>query len=451
MYTNLEYCKTATNRVFVVLFISVLIFSTLLPQQAAASQPMVSSGKVQTEKNSLNILVLGDSLAVGYEHEHRLNNQFKPYGIGEQIYEQALFHGHRATYANYGVLGLRTEGLKLWLDAAKQQQTIKPAAVQLGLKDPRVDTLIGDTAQLHDDIVNADLIMLSIGGNDFLQILTQLDLKKTWSSWTAAEREQLNSQLAATTENYAQQLTSILSILSELNPDVMIATQNQYLPVPKLNINGKEVYLEVDSNLANVLIDARATINNSFSEIIAEFNKKGLAIQYIDASTVIEDNALNLTSIAQLDIHPNEKGYKKLAEEYSRLIWGDYRTVEPRKEGIPLSVVVNGKEVISSYPTKLIEGRTYLVLSDITQAMGAKLGWSNKTQTATVTIDDRVVELTIDAKTYKVNGQSYTLNASPAFLDKELNKTYVPVAALSEGLGLFVEYHAKTKTVYVNR
>lgn len=51
MYTNLEYCKTATNRVFVVLFISVLIFSTLLPQQAAASQPMVSSGKVQTEKN----------------------------------------------------------------------------------------------------------------------------------------------------------------------------------------------------------------------------------------------------------------------------------------------------------------------------------------------------------------------------------------------------------------
>ena len=451
MYTNLEYQKRNTRVIFVVLIVLALIFSTFLTQNVKANQPMASSGKVQTEKNSLNIVVLGDSLAVGYEHG--ATEQTKPYGFGEQIYEQALFHGYRATYANYGIIGLRSEGLQLWLEAAKQQLTVKPASVQIGLKDPRVDTLIGNTTQLYEDIKNADLIMLSIGGNDFLQILTQLDLSKAWSSWTEAERDQLNHQLAETTESYEKRLTSILTILTELNADVMIATQNQYLPLPKITINGTERYFEVDSNLAKLLLDARATLNNIFTQVIADFTDKGAAIEYIDASTIIEGNALGLTSIASMDIHPNAQGYKKLAEQYSNLIWGDYRQVQPLKDGVPLSVVVNGKEVISSYPTKLINGRTYLVLSDITNAMGAKLSWSNKTQTATVTVGDRVVELTIGASTYKVNGQSYTLNAEPAFLAKVNNesKTYVPVAALSEGLDFFVEYRASTKTVYVNR
>lgn len=316
-----------------------------------------------------------------------------------------------------------------------------------------MDNLIGDTTQLNEDIKNADLILLSIGGNDFLQILTQLDLSKSWSSWTEAEREQLNNQLAATTENYEKQLTSIVALLSELNADAKIATQNQYLPLPKISINGNESYLGVDSNLAKLLVDARTALNNSFAKVITDFKQKGIAIDYIDASAMIESNAIGLTSITAMDIHPNALGYKKLAEQYSHLIWGDYLQVQPRKDGVPLSVVVNGKEVISSYPTKLLNGRTYLVLSDITNAMGAKLGWSNKTQTATVTIGDRVVELTIGASTYKVNGQSYTLNAEPAFLAKVNNesKTYVPVAALSEGLGFFVEYQANTKTVYVNR
>lgn len=81
------------------------------------------------------------------------------------------------------------------------------------------------------------------------------------------------------------------------------------------------------------------------------------------------------------------------------------------------------------------------------------MSWSNKTETATITIGERVVELKIGSNTYKVNGQTYKLNAEPAFLAKvnHESKTYVPVAALTEGLGLFTEYFAQTKTVFVNK
>lgn len=451
MYTNLEFKKHQSSVILRLAIVSALIFSIFSPLSNAASQPMLSSGKVQTEKKYFNVVILGDSLAVGYEHG--FTEQSRPNGVGENIYEQALFQGYRAAYANYGVLGLRSEGLKLWLEAAAQKQEIKPAAVQAGLKDPRVDTIIGNTAQLYQDIEQADLIILAIGGNDFLQILSQLDLTKSWNSWTATEQQNLLNQLEATTEHYIEQLSSILSILNELNRDAVIATQNQYLPLPKITFNGKESYVGVDPGLARQLENARTSINSKFDAVIKEFTSKGLTIDYIDAASTIESNALGLTAIGAMDVHPNAAGYKKLSEQYSKLLWGEWRVVQPRKADIPLSVVVNGKEVVSPYPTKLINGRTYLVLSDITGAMGAGLSWSNKTQTATITIDDRVVELTIGASTYKVNGQSFKLNAEPAFLTKVNNesKTYVPVAALSEGLGFFVEYLPLTKTVFVNR
>lgn len=451
MYTNLEYQKRKTRGAIVWIAAIALIFSAFSPIFSATDQPMNSSEKMQTEKNLFNIVAIGDSLAVGYEKG--FTDQSKPFGVGEQLHEQALFQGYRASYTNFGILGLTSDGLLRWLTAAQQGKTISAADLQAGLKDPRVDTLLANTSQFKQQLASANLIVLAIGGNDFLQILTKLDLDKPWSSWSETEREQLQADITETTAQYESKLSSILSIIHELNADAVVVTQNQYLPLPKLNFNGTEGYIGVDSNLAKLLLEARAEINRKFDEVVSTYEEKGMSIQYIDAASVIESNSLGLTAIASGDIHPNAAGYKKLSEQYSKLIWGEHRQVQERREGIPLSVVVNGKEVISQYPTKLINGRTYLVLSDITKAIGAGLSWSNKTETATITIGERVVELKIGSNTYKVNGQTYKLNAEPAFLAKvnHESKTYVPVAALTEGLGLFTEYFAQTKTVFVNK
>lgn len=451
MNTNLEN-KKQDFRLFIVWISAIaLMFSAFSPVFSANTQSASSVGKIQTEKNLLNVVVLGDSLAVGYEKGFTAD--FKPYGVGEQLYEQALFQGYRPAYTNYGIIGLTSNGLLRWLQAAQQGNATTVEHVQAGLKDQRAGTLIAATPQLKQDLSAANLIVLAIGGNDFLAILSQLDLNKTWNNWTQTERDELQSKITAATSQYEEQLAAILSIINKLNSSATVIVQNQYLPLPKLSINGTEGYIGVDPNLAKLLEEARTALNSKFDGVLEQLAKQDMHVEAFDAAKVIESSALSLTAIAGGDPHPNAAGYKKLSQQYSELIWGEYREVQPRKEGVPLSVVVNGKEVISKYPTKLINGRTYLVLSDITGAMNAGLSWSNKTQTATITIDQRVVELTIGAKTYKVNGQTYTLNAEPAFLTKVNNesKTYVPVAALSEGLGFFVEYRAQTKTVFVNK
>lgn len=450
MYTNLQF-KTNKKIVFILFFTALLlIFSAFPAKFTHAEQPMMSNAKVQTTKNFLNVIILGDSLAVGYENGFTTSSV--PYGFSEHIYEQAMFQGYRTTMTNYGIIGLNSKGLLNWLGAASQQKSITADQLQAGLKDPRLAALLNQTEQLQKDVENADVIVLAIGGNDFLGILAALDLTKDVSSMSSDEKTALIDKLQQATDQYIINLSEIITHIHQQNPEAIIVTQNQYLPLPKFVINGDIYYpSDIIKTLAPILIEAQTTLNNKFEEVMTEANKSGVSIGYIDATKVIDDNALGLTGIASGDVHPNTSGYAKLGEAYANLLWGEFKKPGTRKADNPLTVVVNGKEVVSKYPTKVINGRTYLVLRDVTDAVGATLTWDNKTKSATVALNDRTVKFTVGSNSYTINGKSYPLDA-PMFnatIGKE-NKTYLPVAALSSGLDLFVQYRSQLKTVFVN-
>lgn len=447
MNNNLEFRNSAHHRLLIAGIVLSLIFSAFLPIFSAAAETEDSIQKVQTKNNFYNIVILGDSLAVGYEYGFTAES--KAYGVGEHLFEQAMFQGLRASYSNYGIIGLTSTGLSRWLEAAVQNKAITVEQMQTGLKDWRAAELLENTSSMKQSLMDADLIMLTIGGNDFLKILSQLNLEKKWADWTQTERDELQANILTAAEQYETQLKHILSIIYELNPNAKVVTQNQFLPLPKFQDN----YVGIELELANTLVAAQSELNKRFDEILQSFTEQNMNIKAVDAAAVIDNNARNLTAIILKDPHPNALGYKRLAQQYSQLIWGEFRQVQEREEDIPLSVVVNGKEVISPYPTKLIEGRTFLVLRDITDAMGATTTWDNKSKTASITLEDREVEFTVGATTYKVNGKTYNLNAEPAFLEKvnNENKTYIPVAALSEGLDFFVQYQAKSKIVFINK
>ncbi len=84
-------------------------------------------------------------------------------------------------------------------------------------------------------------------------------------------------------------------------------------------------------------------------------------------------------------------------------------------------------------------------------AIGATSTWDNKTSSATITYEGHKVVITIGSKTVKVDGKDVPIDAA-AFLNKagKESKTYVPVAALAQGLGLDVQYVNKLRTVFIN-
>lgn len=447
--------KKLKGSFIIVGIIIIALLSSLSAQLVSANnEPPLKPVNAAAVKQSLNIVVLGDSLAAGYEHG--FDEKSVPYGFAEHIYEQALFNGYRATFQNYGVLGLKSSGLKKWLEAAEKQAFISSTTVQAGLKDPRVDTIIGDTAPLYNSIKNADLIVLAIGGNDFLSVLSNINLSGNSTALTKDEKDALLNGLDEVIANYEAELTAILQSITALNPNATIATQNHYLPLPTSIIFGDTPsYVGLSSELvdfAKQLEVKQAKLNTTFSNVLKVFQDKGTNAVIVDASSIISPTTVKLTNILQGDVHPNSNGYLALGKSYGEALFGQFKAVAPRADTTPISVVVNGSEVISPFPTILKNGRTYLVLRDISDAMGAELTWDNKTQTATMNIDGHSVSITIGANHLIVDGKQQALQADPAFLE-DVNgekKTYVPIAALSEGFGFHVVYRHQQKIAFIN-
>ncbi|QNK56233.1 stalk domain-containing protein [Paenibacillus sp. PAMC21692] len=432
--------------------------AALLVQAGSALAAPASVGSTV----SYDIVVLGDSIAAGYQAG--FTEQSVPYGFAEHVFEQALFQGLRAEYVNYGVLGLRTEGLANWLEAAIAGEKVTEADVQAGLsdKDPRAKQMLAEmTDTLAEDIRDAETVLISIGGNDFLGLVSELGTSTNIDNLSADKKGAIQSQLQALIDNFEEKLDTILAMIGNIQPNADIIIANQYLPLPSITIKGETSYVKVPSSTALFLKGGQTEVNVGLDRLVDTYRDKGLSIKISDAATAIEKSILsnisfeevNVDGVIKTDIHPTNQGYAALGKAYSEQLWGEYKTVLPRAAGVPISVVVNGEEIVSKYAPVIQKGRTYLAVRDITDAMGAELEWDAATATATVSLDGRTVDITVGAATIRVNGETVPLNAEPAYLQQfpGEKKTYLPLAALSEGLGFQVEYRHEQKIAFINK
>ncbi|MFF2885373.1 stalk domain-containing protein [Paenibacillus sp. NPDC057967] len=435
--------------------IAAVVAGCLASAMTASAAQAPAAGTATSD--TYDIVVLGDSLAAGYELG--FTESSVPYGYAEHVYEQALFQGLRAEYTNYGIIGLRSEGLSKWLDAAAKGQAVKEADIQAGLIDPRAAAMFGKTPQLAQDLKDAELVLLTIGGNDFLWMLNDLGVETAFNQLPADKQDLLKSQLDALLESFEKQLKASLDTIQKLQPNAEIMIANQYLPI-YIQIRDQKTYFVPDST-AKFLTDGQTRLLERLQTVVAEYSKQGLNVKIADASSAIEKDALKFTSIRATDekgnpkpdIHPTAAGYTELGKTFSEPLWGAYKTVKPRKSNVPISIVVGGKEVITDYAPVIKKGRTFLSLRDVTDALGAELQWNAATSTATITLEDRTVAITVGADTISINGKSEPLNAEPAYLQQFSGekKTYVPLAALSDGLGFQVVYRETLKTAFINR
>lgn len=427
-----------------------LIAGCLAISMQAAAAPAAETDQPSPE--TFDIVVLGDSLAAGYEHG--FTEKSVPYGYAEHVFEQALFQGYRAEYVNYGILGLRSDGLSKWLSAATEGTVVSKEDIQATLSDPRAEAFFANTEQLNEDVRSAELILISIGGNDFLQLLYNLEEDGeivAFDKLSTEEQTELQTKLADLLDTYEDDLESTLETIRQLQLGAEIVVANQYLPVPFMKIKGEVSYL-IPESTADFLVEGQTKLHERLKAIVADFEGKDVNIKIADAAAAIEKSILTYTSISDGDVHPTKSGYAALGKAFSETIWGEYKTVQNRPANVPISVVVNGEELISKYVPVLKQNRTFVAIADITDAIGAERKWNAATNTATILLDGFTVEITIGAKTIKINGKTMPLNAEPAYFQQYPgeSKTYVPLAALSEGLGLQVKYRDTLKTAFIN-
>ncbi|MCK8488925.1 stalk domain-containing protein [Paenibacillus sp. MBLB2552] len=393
-----------------------------------AAAPVKAAEAVQAD--DYLIVSLGDSITAGYEPG--MTETSVPYGFVDRLKEQGLFHG-RTSAVNYGILGLTSEGLKNYITAIQAGSPVTATDIQANVPDPRMASFASGITQAKANLQKADLITITIGGNDLLRLLP--DVKNI-------SLEQLRAQSEEVLKAYGNNLREVVRILTELNPSAQILIADQYQPVPKLA--GESIYDELQqlAGKFTAIVDG----------IVADHANQAKLVKAAHVAAAFTGREISLTHIfSDTDIHPNQAGYEVIAKIFAETVWGSFRTTTAKTGGAPISVVVKGNELNTPYPPILKNGQTFVAIKDITDAVGAISKWDTRSSTATITYGSRTVVIPVGSKQIEVDGAP-AATATPAFLQKvgKENKTYVPLALLVQGLGLDVQYSGKMKTVFIN-
>ncbi|MNO17684.1 hypothetical protein D3C76_73830 [compost metagenome] len=393
-----------------------------------AAAPVKAAEAVQAD--DYLIVALGDSITVGYEPG--MTETSVPYGFVDRLKEQGLFHG-RTSAVNYGILGLTSEGLKNYITAIQAGSPVTAADIQANVPDPRIASFASGIAQAKADLQKADLITITIGGNDLLKLLP--DVKNI-------SLEQLRAQSEVVLKAYGDNLREVIRVLTELNPSAQVVVADQYQPVPKL----------ADASIYEELQQLAGKFTAIVDGIVADHANEAKPVKAAHVAAAFTGREISLTHIfSDTDIHPNQAGYEVIAKTFAETVWGSFRTTTAKSGGAPISVVVKGNELNTPYPPILKNGQTFVAIKDITDAVGALSKWDTRSSTATITYGSRTVIIPVGSKQIQVDGAP-AATATPAFLQKvgKENKTYVPLALLVQGLGLDVQYSGKMKTVFIN-
>ncbi|PWW41988.1 MULTISPECIES: stalk domain-containing protein [Paenibacillus] len=401
--------------------------SSALPAGSVTSSLPVQKDAVAVTKE-FRLVTLGDSITVGYEP----NLKELPYGYVERLQEQGLLHG-RTQVDNYGIAGLKSSGLKNFADAIKEGKALTSEAIQPSLPDPRAAQVGANIAAIRESVAEANLVAITIGGNDVSELLGSAD-KLSDAELEAKVKELLSS--------YTANVSAVINDIHEINPNAKIVIADQYQPMPE--VAGKALYAK--------LMEASQGFTATIEGIATEFAAKGMDVKVAHvAKEFIGGEGTMTHMIKDRDFHPNQFGYEAIAKVFAETIWGDYTKLTAPAAGQPMNIIVSGKTLDTPYKPIIRNGKNFVAIQDIVNAVGATTVWDNKTSTATITYGDRKVAVKIGATAVQVNGASVAVD-TPAFLNKvgTESKTYVPLAMVAEGLGFDVQYVAKLKTVFVN-
>lgn len=262
--------------------LSVLVLS------AACVIPVFPETETQTSPQTM--LALGDSLTTGY-------------GLDNYVIDGNPYNCN--SYINTIAKALGLEGGKSYINRAVN-----------GDKSSDLAQLL---PSLENEVKAAELIIITIGGNDLLStvpaIASQIsgkhitDYAQAMGVFAVTSPEiylslaadpAFQQQMAGIIANLDASLKIIGSFLQEKAPDARIVFLKQYNPLK--NIPGFTALGE----FAGGLLDS---INSTLEKNCVTFG-----YEVVDVPSVIDSNAIGLTNILKYDIHPNEAGHAKIAE-----------------------------------------------------------------------------------------------------------------------------------------
>ncbi len=250
------------------------------------------------------LLALGDSLTTGYGLDNYVPGG-DPYRCASYINTVAEAMGLVAgeTYVNRAVNGDTTGALASLLPS------------------------------IEEEVKAAEMIVISIGGNDFLGLLPEIashllgedvseleDVADALMNVSDEAIEKLASgswfltKIAVTLTKLNSNLSTITSYLKNTAPDARVIFLLQFNPL--VNVPGLSEF----GSFAQPFLD---NLNTALKKACATYG-----YETVDIPAVINCDAAGLTNILEYDIHPNAKGHLEMAKQLAAYLGVDLKLPE---------------------------------------------------------------------------------------------------------------------------
>lgn len=125
------------------------------------------------------------------------------------------------------------------------------------------------------------------------------------------------------------------------------------------------------------------------------------------------------------------------------------KTPEAKGDKHAITLLVNGKEVKTDSPAFIKDGRTMVPVRFISEALGLKVGWNQKTRTVTVGEGASSMKLTIGSKAIvRADGKKTAIDVAAMIKG---GRTMVPIRAIGELSGAKVDWNAANRQVIIQK
>lgn len=111
-----------------------------------------------------------------------------------------------------------------------------------------------------------------------------------------------------------------------------------------------------------------------------------------------------------------------------------------------IKVIYDGQEVEFDVQPQIINGRVMVPMRTIFETFGAKVKWDGAESTVTAKRKSKTMVMTVGSTEMTKNEETYTFDTAPIIED---GRTLVPVRAISDMLGLDVEWDEDDRTVVI--
>ena len=111
-----------------------------------------------------------------------------------------------------------------------------------------------------------------------------------------------------------------------------------------------------------------------------------------------------------------------------------------------ITVTYDGENISFDVQPEIVDDRVMVPMRTIFETFGAKVKWDSDTQTITAKKKSKTIQMTIGSSDMIKNNETYSFDVSPIIED---GRALVPIRAISDMLGLDVEWNEKNNTVTI--